>query len=60
DGDVQALLQVTYEDYRIVEVIDVSGRDAAYFERELDDAWIRGMVEGLQARRGPDMMPALR
>lgn len=53
NGEVQAVLQVTFENYRIQEVIDVSKCDQRYFNRQRSDKYIREMVERHRHTRKP-------
>jgi hypothetical protein len=44
EGDVQALLLVTFDNYCIQDVIDVSDKDQGFFDRELEDSHIDSVI----------------
>jgi len=47
--DVQVLLEVTYQDHRIISVIDVSDKSQDYFDERLSDSYIRRAIREQEA-----------
>ena len=43
--DPQALLQVTFSNYRIIDVKDVSNYDTDYFEKQTEDSVVNEIIE---------------
>jgi hypothetical protein len=50
--NVQMLLEVTYENFRVTRVIDVSDEDKNFFEKRYSDKYIKD-----QLKRHPDWLP---
>jgi hypothetical protein len=44
-GDIQVLLEVTYENYRVVKIRDVSEEDRDYFRQQCDERYVKASLE---------------